>query len=81
MRAAVTTGCLMPSCNEPKHYARGLCRTHYLIAYNLVRRQQITWAELVAAGKCHHSNGQGGLLTVTSAAVDWLLQAQDGAPK
>ena len=80
-RANLYRGCLMPSCNEPRHYARGLCATHYYLARGLVRRQQITWGELEATGRCYPSHGLGGRPENTSEAIDWLLSAQDCAPK
>ena len=48
--------CLFPKC-EGKVKIRGLCNTHYIYAYRLVKRNKTTWKALIKSGKALPDRG------------------------
>lgn len=49
-------------------HLRGLCRTCYNAAGNLVRTKKTTWTKLERDGKCYSAKGRN------SKTKDWLLK-------
>ena len=59
--------CKYPECDEDAT-ARGLCRKHYAMAYDLVLQTKTTWTELEAKGK--------SLPPQTRSSNKWFLEEE-----
>jgi len=64
--------CLYPPCNNPPK-CRGLCDGHYNTALRLIKKGQVSWDQLVAAGRANNATAiTGGR---RAPLRDWFLDA------
>lgn len=61
--------CLRPGCGGAMH-CRGLCRSDYQIACQLVKQSKTTWGNLIKAGKVTPSHHRGP----TNIVREWFLE-------
>ena len=65
--------CIVPDCDANRHYGRGLCNTHYMSVFQIVKRGFTTWDDLERRGKIlppHQKNRY-------SLIKDWALEGAE----